>query len=266
MKNYYSRSFCFILYLTIALSSIWANEKTEYYVIDHNGAYIYGYELTIDAERNIILTIRISDDGRKPKRRFKSGKYRYAHIPMPEAIFNGEDLYQKKQYKKAIVQAVIAENNGYQYLGYAFSIAKILIESQLILNQIDKAEPIAQKAQNWLYENDLQKMKITQLIIKTHLRQQPPKTKEALPLIRSLQGNLPESKAIVYNSYGYLFKSQGKDQDAVLQFLKTLELCGSEKHRQERHEAYQEIIQLLKPIHASQAKAFHARMQQEFNH
>lgn len=207
------------------------------FVVAPNGDRIQGSDISADPDGNIKLKIGAAT------RTFKKDTYRDAYIPKPRAVEMLEQAFIEERYDVVKKQAA-DQFEAYKYLGWAGKIAYLEASAYLAEGKSKEALQIIANAERYARPDneDLLKGKINALIAAD--QDQPAR----LLLVKLKAAASRETAAFAFNTSGTLLLKEGKKEDAVLEFLKTMLLFEPGKVPVQRQEAKRQVVAILKEM------------------
>ncbi|MFW5996437.1 MAG: hypothetical protein ACOCQP_00325 [Lentisphaeria bacterium] len=216
------------------------------YIMESDDNKIEGEDISADEDGNIKLT---REGG--ASQTFRRGRYEYAFTPKPGEVEELEKALENENYDKILDQASDVFDD-YKYLGWAAVIGAIESEAYLAdddpeqaLRTIDYAEKFAQ-----LHTARLREVKAKALLAAGDL-------KEAEEVAQKLKKDDDDERAaFAFNVTGDILQEQGKEREAVLEYLKTLLVVAPQEDQRAHQEAREKVIALMKKLGDDRYKQF----------
>jgi len=233
---------CTLAFVVLGGALALAQRKSEYYIVDARGNTIYGERLTANADGD--LTIQL-DANAASTQLFKRGSYKTASIPKPRDLAALEQALAQKNYT-AVLKETPAYFNRYQFLGWGGYVAYLEAMAHI---ETGSAAAGLQSADNGLKLGDRSQVELCRAKALALLGLK--RSAEALPLLDKMITDADKSTAaLAFNTRGRILAvTEGRQKDAVLEYLKTLLLfkpgAGVDA---ERTEARKAVTALLKEM------------------
>jgi len=227
----------------LAAAGVQANQA---YVIDRGGQRINGVKIETDAQGN--LTLFLDDTVR---RTFRRGNYREAFIPQPDGVTRLQAAYNANRFDLVLENAPrLFEEFKFLgwggYIGYLEGMAYVRTNKFTeAMNTFRRIEPHA--------GSQIDKVREGQVRALLGLN----RLDDAQKLLEQMAATGDDSiAAFVFNARGKILAEQGKQQEAVLEYLKTLLLFTDDQVRNERNEARTNVVALLTRLGDPRAQEF----------
>lgn len=217
------------------------------HMIDINGNRREFDSATADATGN--LTLRVGGSTQTIRR----GQYRYVVTPKPPEVVNLERAGEQGNHR-----AIIANAPGifekYRFLGWGGYIASIEAQAKLATNDAAGALSTLQAATSvevvGPHEDAVNKARISTLIALD-------RGDEAATLLQRLKASRDENlAAFAFLAEGKIMEGQGRRQEAILSYLKTVLLFREGAVETEKREARARVAALLDEMGDVRAQQF----------
>lgn len=220
----------------IALAGCLVASAQSAFVVDNNGNRRRADAIDADTAGNLAIKIGASTLN------MKRGQYRFVVTPKPPDVAKLEQFAEQGRHK------VVLDNAGkiydkYKFLGWGGYIAAVEAESRLASNDAAGAlrtlDAAAAREIVGRHVEVYSKAKISALIALD-------RGDEAAPLLQKLKASADNDlAAFAFLSDGKILESQGRKQEALLAYLKTVLLFKDGVVDAEKQEARQRVAALL---------------------
>ncbi len=231
-----------LILATAYAGAVWAQGA---YVIDGQGNRIQGQDIIVKQNGDLELKIGNATRG------FRSGSYKYAFVPKPNDVVLLEKALEQERFDVIVQQAPrIFEN--FKFVGWGGRIAYLEGSAYLEQKNYQKALDVFQNGERYAGP---QMDQIMRGKVRAYLALD--RAKDATPLLETLRkAEAPEIAAFAFNASGQLLEKQGKNKEAVLQYLKAVLLFEPAVGGYERKQAKQNVVALLKQMGDERHKTF----------
>lgn len=237
-----------LLVVAGALLSIDAMAQGKVYVISEEGRRIYGSKLTANANGDLELTMR---DGRA-KQKFRKGNYKGAYIPIPQEVRKLQAAFSQGAFDHIDKNAEDAVKR-YGYLGWGDMI--MIIRAKVAL---DRGNP--QEALEFLKRGRQYNLMHAALwrgtVAETYVDlEQYDKAEKWLDGLLKRVDDIGQAAAL-FNLKGEMRAKQGREKEAVLEYLKVVLLLDKQEAGTKYKQARDNVVKLLKEMNDSRYKEF----------
>lgn len=211
-----------------------------FHYVDRQGRTHQAENITADAQGNLRVEL-----GEGVVRTVRRGDYRYALVPKPDRVAVLEDLFRRGDYGR-FLDNVRTVFNQYRYLGWGGKLAYWQGEAEMSRNNPELARDAFVRADNYAID-DQQREQISMGLIKALLALQENEEAAAkLQELKTVRGD--HAAAFSFLAKGQLLARQGDEDQAILEFLKTVLLfeADEEEIRELREEAREHLLALLR--------------------
>ncbi len=218
------------------------------FVITEEGNRVYGSKLEADRQGNLTLNL---EEGRVT-RRFKKGRYRAAYVPRPKSVRNlqaaftdGEFGYIDENADKILQQ--------YGYLGWGDMIMYIRAKVALDRNKPEQALKHLKEGQEY---PGIHKALTARALAETYVALEDFDKAE-----RQIGRVLDETDkagmlAAMFNLKGDLRAAQGREKEAVLEYMKTILLFDKKEAGDNFEQARKSMVELMKDMNDRRYQKF----------
>ncbi len=229
-------------------------DATEYYVVNNNGAHIYG--VGIEAVAGDAIVLKLPGGG---SQRFRKGTYRSGHCPKPEALKTAESFIRDKKPDAALAALDDAQKR-YGILGWGGRISLLEGRIHAAQDRPQEAEAAYRRGLEQTDDSDATRARIAVALVATLIDRD--RGEEAERLLHGISTEDPEIGTYVFNTRGRLLAAQGLKREAVLQYLKTILLFP--KAGAVRRDAYREVIALLEELGDDRYLVFEKQRKEDY--
>lgn len=238
------RAFFVSVFLGSSLSAFAQNT----YVVMSSGTRRECSDVTAQANGDLTISA-----GGTTKLTIKRSQYKYVVTPKPSSVTALERAYTAKDHK-AIAANAPAMFDKFKYLGWGGYIAAIQANSKLATGDAAGALRLAQSADSTAiagrYSDSVNKVKISALIALN-------RGDEAAPALENLKASKESDlAAFAFLADGQLLEKQGRNDEAILAYLKTVLLFKDGVADTEKQQARQRVAALLEAKGDPRAKMF----------
>lgn len=236
---------CFVgVFLGSSLSAFAQNT----YVVMSSGEKRPCSSVTADTNGDL----EISTSG-TTKLTIKRSQYNYVVTPKPSSVASLDRAFAAKEYKLIIANAPKIFDR-YKYLGWGGYIAAIQADSMIATGDAAGALRVVNGATSTAvagrYADNVTKAKIMALLALD-------RSDEATPDLEKLKESpKAEMAAFAFLADGRIFEKQGRNDDAILSYLKTILLFNDGVADTEKQQARQRVAALLEAKGDPRAKKF----------
>jgi len=170
-------------------------------------------------------------------------QYRFAYIPKPREVDALENAFEAGKYD-IVVKNGAKVMDAYKFLGWGDYIAYLEGMSRLKLKQFSQALDVFKEGMGFSakYGDELVRGTVLAML---ELKQ----TEQIQPLLeKMMKAPKQEDAGFAFNVRGRILDDSGKKKEAVLEYLKTLLLLDADSAENERDEARQRVVALLKEM------------------
>lgn len=209
------------------------------YVTNTAGVRVLGVNLTADKDGNLQLQLEAGG----PATTYRSGTYRFAYVPKPPDVERLEQAYGQGQ-ADIVVQHAGNVFEKFKFLGWGDRISYIEGMVHVDRNDFNKAKEIFERGLRFrgLFAQDLTKGMVLTMIGLNRAGE----VKDEVD--RMVKAGDDATAAFAFNARGRILAQEGKKQDAVLEYLKTLLLFKPGTVDSERKRAREQAVALLREL------------------
>ncbi len=215
------------------------------YVVLRSGEKVKGFALSASADGT--LKLKLGNSG--PVQTFKRGTYKYGFIAKPKEVKRLENAFDSGKYD-TILKAAASIFEKYKYLGWGDHISYLEGMAQVERKKYADAKRTFERGQRYpaRHTEELTKGFVKALIGLKEIA----KAKPILAKMMKAADN--ETAAFAFNVRGMVLTQEGKQKEAVLEYLKTLLLFEPSEAGRERAEAKKQALALLKGMNDARWK------------
>lgn len=244
LKNFKKVQFLVLITFVSLFMSAYADEQP--YVMESEDNKIEGEEISADDDGNIKLT---REGG--ASQTFRRGRYEYAFTPKPQEVEKLERALENENYD-AILDEASDVFDKYKYLGWAAVIGAIESEAYLAEDEPDQALRTVEYSENFAHLNEerLKEVKVKALMAAGELEE----AKEEVQELKKSGDD--EVAAFAFNATGDILEKQGKQREAVLEYLKVLLVVAPQEDQRQHEIAREKAVSLMKELGDDRYKQF----------
>lgn len=213
-------------------------------IVRTDGTRIRGQRITANQQGDLQIVI---GDGAQTT--FRRGTYQKVSTPKPSAVENLEQAYVRERYD-LIVQNGPQIYNDFRFLGWGGHIGYLLGQAQL--RQGNAARALQTFEQSMRYaelqmNEDAQRAQLNKGRVAALLELE--RNAEAETILTQLKGaDAADVAAFAFVASARLHKARGNNREAVLEYMKTVLLFEPGRVPEERNQAKQELVALLRDM------------------
>jgi tetratricopeptide (TPR) repeat protein len=241
MKRYSGLIAVGCLFLILSSNAGFAQRRSnEPYVVNNNGQKIFGHR--IEASNGTIILHKGNAEVQ-----FRKGEYERAFIPQPEGVKRLRQSFEQADYDRVVEEAEYLFSQ-YKYLGWAGRIAYMHGQALIEQEAFQDALTVLKQATQYPMD-DAQKYKLNKAQAECYL--ELGENKQASRLLQELKKAEDEEIALFsFYANGKLLREQGKENEAIIEFLKVVMLFDNEQDQAEPYysQSKKAAVELLKKI------------------
>lgn len=247
MKKLVKRTLAMTVAILAMAESAHAQEDFPYF-INNAGRKIKVQDLIANEEGDI----KVALDGGGTQT-IKRADYRSAYVPKPQQVALLQQMYEQKAFDR-LLQNVDGVFDRVKYLGWGGFLSYMKAEAQLAAGQADAAQRTADLGMRFAREEDLELLNMSKAKALLAMNRKD----ELGPILEKLKNaESPQAAAFSFMTQGILLADQGREDEAILELMKTVLLFEPRGEIAPIHEqARQKLVELLKAKNDPSFKKF----------
>ncbi len=213
-------------------------------LIRNDGTRIQGEQITANRQGDLQVTI-----GGGAQTTYRRGTYRKVYTPEPTAVKNLQRAYELERYELVLERGPEIYDQ-YKYLGWGGKIGHLLGRAHLEQGNAQKAlqllEDAAKFAELQMNEDEQMAELNTGRVAALLELDRVDEAQKILTQLKGAEGD--DVAAFAFTASARLFKKQGKNREAVLEYMKAVLLFEPGQVPEERKRAKEELVALLQEM------------------